>query len=86
MNNTIRFSQLVPGRVAEVARKTSLLLAPPPDTDIQTLLTSPEEVAAILKTLPKCKAAGRDNAHYCLRKNLPRKGVAQIYAIYNAII
>lgn len=53
---------------------------------LSSLLTTPKEVADILKLLPNGKAAGLDGIDNILLKNLTKKGIVQLTIIINGIM
>lgn len=57
-----------------------------PSKDRRWLLTTPGEVAAVIKRLSTNKAPGSDGLHNILLKNFPQKAVVQFMYIINAII
>lgn len=54
--------------------------------DAAKLITSPEEIIAIIKKMPASKAPGADKLENKIIKNLPRKAIIQLTYIINGIL
>lgn len=60
--------------------------SPIPLHTLNSLLTSPQEIKNVIKTLPNNKAPGPDKLTNILLKNIPRRALVQLTYIFNAIL
>lgn len=73
-----------PDDIATIHRRTRRWLATEPDSQIRH--TTPGEIKSILATLKAKKAPGEDRIPNTALKLLPKKAIAHLVAIFNAIL